>query len=63
MEEVNEFLKHWQPVWQFVFYLVFVGFFGGVRLINQIWNRRVQERQAEKQGINPKEAERGVTTG
>lgn len=57
MEDIRDWLKEWQPVWQFIFYLLFTGILGFGRLLNQIWDRRLHEREAQKEGVNPEEAE------
>lgn len=58
MHEVNAFLKEWQPLWQFVLMVALTGLLGFGRLLNQVWDRRLHEREAAKEGVDPDEAER-----
>jgi len=58
MEEINSWLKEWQPLWQFVFFVALTGLLGFGRFINQVWDRRLHEREAAKEGVNPDEAEK-----
>lgn len=57
MSEINAWLKEWQPTWQFLFYAIFTGILGLARLLNMTWNRKLDEEQARKEGIDPEKAE------
>lgn len=57
MHEVNAFLKEWQPLWQFALMVLLTGLLGFGRLLNQVWDRRLHEREAAQEGVDPDEAE------
>lgn len=59
MESINEFLRHWQPTWTFLYYFALAAWIGGGTLANRVWSRRLDEARARKDGVDPDAAERG----
>lgn len=60
MSEFNGSLREWQPLMQFIQLLaviVLTGIVGIIRLWEQVKQRRLDEEQAEKDGLDPDKAE------